>query len=88
MNILFWNYNGVRSQALLRAQKGLLQVRKSDILGLVETKINGDQVTKIFNELGFDMWVKIELVLVGYNRGILLLWKVLLSFINVLHTHP
>lgn len=73
MKIIIWNCQGAKPKEFLQAAKNLIKTHRPMIFGLLETKMSGDGTDKICNNLGFDNWVRIEVV--GFSGAIWVLWK-------------
>ena len=56
------------SRAFSCTLKYMLRLHKPEILGLMETKISGEQAYRFCNSLRFDYWIIVEIV--GFSGGI------------------
>ncbi|XP_019200239.1 PREDICTED: uncharacterized protein LOC109193862 [Ipomoea nil] len=65
--------------------KNLIKTYRPDVLGLVEPKLSGYQVSAICSKMGYEDWVRVEVV--GFSGGIWVLWNKPIE-ISVLYTPP
>ena len=68
MQALVWNCNGAAWKNFLHNVKETINIRKPDILSLVETRISKVQADKVCNKLGFEFWIRVEAF--GFSGGI------------------
>lgn len=68
MNILSWNVRGATSADFRRVFKDLIVTHRPDVVILTETQVNGDRATAILATLGFDKYVKVDVM--GFAGGI------------------
>lgn len=54
LNIMFWNCRGAGSKAFLRVCKNYTQEQHSDMLSIVETRVDLGKLCKSFKNLGFN----------------------------------
>ena len=64
IDVIVWNCNGVGSRSFLRTAtaRDMLNTHKPSILGLLETRCSGEHANSICTWLGFDCWLRVEVV--------------------------
>ena len=72
MNIIAWNCRGARKPAFKSYVKELVRNHDLAILIVMETRIEGDMVKEITDELPFDGAIHTDTI--GYAGGLWLLW--------------
>lgn len=57
----------------MRSLKNFISTHKPNILGLLEPKVSGEQADMICRKIGYDEWVRVEVV--GFSGGIWIFWR-------------
>lgn len=73
-------------RTLPRLIQDIILWHKVDVLALFETRVSGDRADKVLGCLGFEQWVKVDVV--GFSGGLWVLWNECVVHVDVLHVHP
>lgn len=71
---------------LPRLIQDIILWHKVDVLALFETRVSGDRADKVLGCLGFEQWVKVDVL--GFCGGLWVLWNKCVVHMDVLHVHP
>lgn len=63
----------------------MINLRRSDILVLIEPRVSGSQVDEICMKVVFENWIRVETV--GFSDGIWIFWKEKV-FVDIICTNP
>lgn len=81
MNILSWNVIGATRANFRRVFRELVSTHRPDVVIIIETRVSGDIANKIIATLGFERYIKVDVM--GFSRGIWVLWNP-----NVVYMEP
>ena len=73
MNILLWNCRGALNVDFKRRFFEMTINHHPSILVVIETRVGGDRVARIIEDLSFDRYITMDTI--GYARGLWILWK-------------
>ncbi|KAL8159829.1 hypothetical protein V2J09_001366 [Rumex salicifolius] len=85
INIITWNVQRAGSREFMITLKELIRIHNPAILVLVETRLSGRQMDKIYDTLGFDGVARAEAV--GFRGGIWVLWRKAMVNLKQIATH-
>lgn len=73
VDMLFWNCRGAGNNKFKRTIKELIKTHKSDLLVLMETKVDLQSMGMFFNTLGLTTTAHVDPI--GRSGGIWMLWN-------------
>lgn len=82
---IVWKSKGVTSNSFRHNLKNYIRLHNPSIVCLLEPRVSGNQANKICSSIGFDEWIRVEVV--GFSGGIWILWKATVN-VNIISTHP
>ena len=73
MKVISWNVQGAKKVQVLQELKLLSRIHKPDVLFLLETMVNEENIARLLPTLGYDQY---DYVLpVNHSGGIAVLWN-------------
>ncbi|KAI8019705.1 hypothetical protein LOK49_LG04G01246 [Camellia lanceoleosa] len=73
MDLLIWNCRGASNKRFKRNMRELVRIHKSDLLVLMETKVEFSAMGMFFNRMGFTTSAHVDPI--GRSGGIWIVWN-------------